>query len=336
MIAVCGEALIDLVDDGDGLFRAHPGGSPANVAVGLSRLEIPVALIARVSQDAFGRLLRAHLIDNGVDLRYLVTAAELSTLAVVSLDGAGVASYAFYANGTADWQWESGQLPAALPAEVVALHSGSLALSIEPAASMVTELLRSERARGQVTISLDPNVRPAFEDDQAAARRRVERQVGLADVVKASAEDLAWLAPGESPSHVARRWQELGPKIVIVTLGETGALAVGPNGQEINRSSPPVELVDTVGAGDAFTAGLLAAMERNELLGAPNRSALAALSAETLATVIDEAALVAAITCSRRGADSPTRDQVRAYDRNRSKRPDTPPSPAAGPLARAE
>jgi fructokinase len=199
-MAVCGEALIDLVDEGDGLFRAHPGGSPANVAVGVSRLGIPVALIARVSQDAFGRL-------------------------------------------------------------VVALHSGSLALCIEPAASVITELLRSERARGQVTISLDPNVRPAFEDDQTAARRRGERQVGLADVVKASAEDLAWLAPDESPSHVARRWQEIGPKILIVTLGEAGALAVGPNGQEINRPSPPVELVVTVGAGDAFTAGLLAAME---------------------------------------------------------------------------
>jgi fructokinase len=155
-------------------------------------------------------------------------------------------------------------------------------------------------------------------------------------VVKVSAEDLAWLAPDESPSHVARRWQALGPKIVIVTLREVGALAVMPNGQEINRPSPHVELVDTVGAGDAFTAGLLAAKERNELLRALNRSALAALSPKTLATVIDEAALVTAITCSRRGADSPTRDQVTAYDRNRSKRSDTPPLPAAGPLARAE
>jgi fructokinase len=123
---------------------------------------------------------------------------------------------------------------------------------------------------------------------------------------------------------------------VIVTLREAGALAVGPQGQEINRPSPHVELVDTVGAGDASTAGLLAAKERNELLGAPNRSALAALSPKTLATVINEAALAAAITCSRRGADSPTRDQVTAYGRNRSKRSDTPPLPAACPLARAE
>jgi ABC-type sugar transport system ATPase subunit/sugar/nucleoside kinase (ribokinase family) len=260
VIAVCGEALIDLVDEGDELFRAHPGGSPANVAVGLSRLGIPVALIARVSQNTFGRLLRAHLIDNGVDLRYVVTAAELSTLAVVSLDGAGVASYAFYTGGTADWQWESGQLPAALPAEVVALHSGSLALCIEPAASVVPELLRSERARGQVTICLDPNV----------------------------------------PSKTIRPRHGAGSS----------------DGSDWR--------------------GLLAAMERKELLGAPNRSALAAVSPETLATVIDEAALVAASTCSRRGADSPTRDQVTAYGRNRSKRSDTPPLPAAGPLARAE
>jgi fructokinase len=123
---------------------------------------------------------------------------------------------------------------------------------------------------------------------------------------------------------------------VIVTLGEAGTLAVGLNGQEINRLSPPVELVDTVGAGEAFTAGLLAAMERNEILGAPNRSVLAALSSETLAIVIDEVALVAAIMCSWRGADCPTCDQVTAYGRNQSKGSDTSPLPAVGPLARAE
>jgi fructokinase len=314
MIAVCGEALIDLVDQGGWTFRAHPGGSPANVAVGLARLAIPAALLARVADDGFGRLLRQHLTDNGVDTRFLISAAEPSTLAVVTLDPVGVASYQFYVNGTADWQWTPDQLPPALPPDAVALHAGSLALSIEPAATVLTELLRAERDRGQVTISFDPNLRPSFEPDRDAARRRVERQVALSDLVKVSSEDLGWLQPGESPAQVAHRWVEkLGPALVIVTLGGGGALAVGPNGGEVHRPSPTVELADTVGAGDAFTAGLLAALADRKLLGGANRPALAALSADTLADVIDEAGLVAAITCSRAGADPPTRDEVSAW-----------------------
>jgi fructokinase len=320
MIVVCGEALIDLVDQGGGMFRAHPGGSPANVAVGLARLSIPAALLARVAEDGFGRLLRRYLVDNGVDPRFLVGAAEPSTLAVVSLDEAGVASYRFYVNGTADWQWTPDQLPPALPADVVAVHAGSLALCIEPSASVLTELLRSERDRGQVTISFDPNLRSAFETDPDAARRRVERQVALADVVKVSSEDLAWLLPDEPPEQVARRWTELGPAIVLVTLGADGALAVGPDGTEVHRASPPVELADTVGAGDAFTAGLLAALDRRGLLGGTNRPALTAVGAATLAEIIDEAAVVAAITCSRPGADPPTRDEVAEWSARRAER----------------
>jgi fructokinase len=314
MIAVCGEALIDLVDEGGWTFRAHPGGSPANVAVGLARLAIPTALLGRVAGDGFGRLLRQHLTDNGVDTRFLVHAAEPSTLAVVTLDPAGVATYQFYVDGTADWQWTREQLPPAMPVDVVAVHAGSLALSVEPAATVLTELLRAERDRGQVTISFDPNLRPSFEPDRDAARRRVERQVALSDVVKVSSEDLGWLQPGESPAQVAHRWAaELGPALVIVTLGGGGALAVGADGGEVQRSTPTVEVADTVGAGDAFTAGLLAALADRKLLGGANRAALAALSADTLADVVDEAALVAAITCSRPGADPPTRDEVAAW-----------------------
>jgi len=310
VITVCGEALIDLVDQGGGFFRAHPGGSPANVAVGLARLGIPAALLARIAEDTFGRVLRRHLLDNAVDTQFLVNAAEPSTLAVVSLDQAGVASYQFYVNGTADWQWTPEQLPTALPAEVVAIHAGSLALCVEPAATVLTDLLRTEHASGQVTISLDPNLRPAFEADRDSALRRIERQVALADVVKVSSEDLGWLLPDESPEHIARRWRELGPAVVVVTSGAAGAAAVGPDGETVHRPSPVVEIADTVGAGDAFTAGLLAALARRRLLGGANRSALSTVGVDTLAEVIDEAALVAAITCSRPGADPPTREEI--------------------------
>jgi fructokinase len=305
-ILVCGEALIDLVDEGGGQFRAHPGGSPANVAVGLARLGIQATLLARVSGDAFGRLLRNHLDRGGVDLNHVVVATEPTTLAVVSLDERGVATYDFYVQGTADWQWRPSEIPDPLPPEAVALHTGSLALAVPPGAEVITDLMRREHERGQVTVSLDPNVRPTFENDRAAAIRRVEQQVSLSDVVKVSEEDLAWLYPGDEPADLARRWHDTGPAIVIVTLGSEGALAVGPKGNVVTRPAVPVRLVDTVGAGDAFTAGLLAGLSRAGLLGGSNHAALTALDDAGLAELLDEAVLVAALTCARRGADPPT------------------------------
>jgi fructokinase len=312
MITVCGEALIDLVDCGGGRFQAYPGGSPANVAVGLSRLGAPVALLARVSGDAFGRLLRAHFHDNRVDPRHLVQAAERTTLAVVSLDQDGVATYDFYVQGTADWHWRPSELPDPLPDDATALHSGSLALAVEPGASMLAALLRRERNRGQVTISIDPNLRPTFEPDRQAALRRVEEQVRLADVVKVSADDLGWLMPGESTVECARRWQAMGPALVVVTLGASGAVAVAANGIELRRPSVPVTVVDTVGAGDAFTAGMLDAMRRFGLLGTGGGDGLRTISAQLLGRIVDEGMLVAALTCGRAGADSPTWAEVQA------------------------
>jgi fructokinase len=323
MITVCGEALIDLVNQGGGRFQAHPGGSPANVAVGLSRLGAPVALLARVSSDAFGQLLQAHLHDNGVDPRHLMQARERTTLAVVSLDENGVATYDFYVEGTADWHWQPSELPDPLPDDVTALHSGSLALAVEPGASLLTGLLRRERNRGQVTISIDPNIRPTFEPDRQAALRRVEEQVRFADVVKVSAEDLRWLVPGESAVECARRWQAMGPAVVVVTLGSSGAVAIAADGIQLSRPSVPVAVVDTVGAGDAFTAGMLDAMRRLGLLGVRGHNALRGLSAQTLGRIVDEGMLVAALTCGRAGANPPTWAEVQtvtAEDENEQHR----------------
>lgn len=310
-IAVCGEALVDLVEQSPGILRAHPGGSPANVAVGLARLGIPTALLARLPSDRFGRLLREHLTTNGVNLEHGVAAREPATLAVVSTNSEGVASYDFWTQGTADWQWDPAELPTPLPAEVLAVHTGSLALALEPAASVLTEWLRTLRAQHRAAISIDPNIRPNFDTDSRAALQRVEDQLRLADIVKVSAEDLTRLTLSDPPAAVARHWQALGPALVVVTLGPGGCLAIGPDGTEIHRPAAPVEVVDTVGAGDAFTAGLLAGMYRAGLLGAACRGALAALSASQLAGLLDEAAVVAALTCSRAGADPPTLADVR-------------------------
>jgi fructokinase len=312
VIAVLGEAVVDLVEQGAGVYRAHPGGSPLNVAIGLGRLDRPVALHARISGDAFGRMFRHHLAASGVDDRALVAAAEPSTLAVASVDPDGVATYDFWVNGTADWQWTAAELAAPLADGVVALHTGSMALEVEPGASLILDLLRRERERREVVISYDPNVRLARLGPVEPGRRRVEQVVGLADLVKVSADDLAWLYPGEDPREVALRWvggagrASAGPSLVVVTLGAAGSFAVTAGGRQQSRPAWPVTVIDTVGAGDAFMAGLLHGLAEAGALGSGARAAFADLGPAELAMLLDSAALVAGLTCARPGADPPT------------------------------
>ena len=324
MITVAGEAVIDLVDEGGGLYRAHPGGSAANAAVGLARLGVPCSILARLSTDALGGQLASHLAGNGVSLRDAVRAAEPTTLALASLDEAGRATYSFYFQGTADWQWRRDELPGALAPDVTALHAGSMTLALAPGARAVEDLLAAERARGRVTISIDPNIRPHIAAGRADEVARVERQIRLAHIVKASEEDTDWLYPGLGYESVARAWQRLGPDLVVITLGARGAYALAPDGTEVRRPARPVAVADTVGAGDAFCAGLLDALWRRGLLGsangppAPDDAAenaggvmpLGRIAAGDITEVVDWAVLAATVTCERPGADPPTRQEM--------------------------
>ncbi len=308
VIAVLGEAVVDLVEQAPQVYRAHPGGSPLNVAVGLGRLGQPTVLHARLGADAFGPMFRRHLAASGVDGGGLVAAAEPSTLAVASIGPDGSASYDFWTAGTADWQWTAAELAAVPGPDAVALHTGSMALEVEPGASAIVDLLRHERDRGAVTICYDPNVRLAREGPVAVGRARVRVVLGLADLVKVSADDLGWLHPDEDPRDVALRWVGGGgPALAVVTLGGAGALAVTAGGVYRQVPAPPVDVVDTVGAGDAFMSGLLDALATAGLLGPGSRPALAGLTAADLDGLLSRAALVAAITCTRPGADPPTR-----------------------------
>ena len=300
MIVVCGEALIDLVpDDSSGeRWTAIPGGGPANAAVAMARLEVPAALLARLSGDAFGRRLRQHLAGNGVDLSLAVAAAEPTTLAIVELDETGAASYRFDLHGTADWQWSDEELSAALPPGVQAVHTGSMALTLPPGGPVIERFLAL--ARDGHTISIDPNVRPSLGVGPAELRDMVDCWCGLADVVKASSDDVEVLYPGADPEAVARRWQGLGPAVVIVTLGAAGALAVTSAGT-LRLPAPPTTVVDTVAAGDTFTAGLLTSLHGAGALG----GRLHGLAEETLREAIGYGLRAAAITCSRAGANPP-------------------------------
>ncbi len=286
---------------GDRGYLAHPGGSPYNVAIGLARLGRHATLLARLSGDAFGRQLRAHAEANDVDLSLAVEAGEPSTLAVVSLDAAHNATYDFYRTGTADWQWSAAEL-GRIPADTGWVHTGSLASWISPGAEVIEA--RLAELAGSAIISFDPNIRPLLLSDHAAAVGRIERLVALSTVVKASAEDLEWLYPDESIPNVLRSWRALGPGLVVVTDGGRGAQAVAADDEPFTVTARPVEVVDTVGAGDAFMAGLINALDRDPgLVGANSEAVLPA---------IHEAILVAALTCARAGANPPTADELAA------------------------
>ncbi|MBV9281271.1 MAG: carbohydrate kinase [Chloroflexi bacterium] len=311
VVAVAGEALMDMVPaQREGLFEAAPGGSPANVAVGLARLDVPVRMVARLADDLLGRRLRAHLANNGVDLSCAVRAVEPSSLAIVAVGQDGRVEYDFRIDGTADWLWQDEELAGVFQGRVAALHTGSLALARPPGAEVLHRLVG--RARATTTISYDPNCRPLLMGSPDSMRDRVERMVSFSDIVKASAEDIAWLLPGRAPEKVAEAWLERGPGLVVVTLGPEGAVAAIPGTGAIRRPGRRVPVVDTVGAGDSFTSALLAGLYRRRLLGVERRPALRALDVETLAAILDDAILASAVTCTRRGADPPRTEELLA------------------------
>lgn len=305
-VVVAGETVVDLLM-GDDPRRptACPGGSPANTAIALARLGTPVALAARFGDDHFGDLLLAHLAANDVDLGYSVEAHEPASLAVVSLDADGSACYRFHVAGTADWAWTPAELPARLPDAVEAVHTGSLAMAMAPGADVLAAWYSRQRPR--CTTSFDPNIRPALVGPRADYLPRLEAAVAASDIVRVSHDDLEWAYPGQDPLLVATRWhRELGPKLVVVTLGSGGAVAVHAAGA-VHRSAVAASIVDTVGAGDTFSAGLLHWLARHDRLARPR---LQRLTVPELSAAVDYASTAAALTCARPGADPPHAHEV--------------------------
>ena len=308
-VTVIGEAIIDLLPAGPPrTFQAVPGGSPYNVAIGLARLGHHATLMARLGDTAFGRILRDHAQAEGIDLGTAPSAAEPSTLAVVSLDAEARASYDFYLDGTADWQWTTEETGRA-PAQAAVLHFGSIASWTPPGDARILELAGQMRGRGDVLITYDPNVRPGLLADPGHGRRVVERAIGLAHLAKASTDDIAWLYPDLTPAEVARHWLQLGATVVIITSSVDGADAYTARGWSVHRPALDVEVADTVGAGDSFTAGLIGSLLRR---GQYAPADLARCPADELSGALDDAILVASINCERRGNDPPTAADVAA------------------------
>lgn len=295
MIAVLGEALVDLLPAGQpGLWRAQAGGSPANVALGLGRLGVPTRFFGGLSRDGWGRWIRKRLRAAGVEAGGPFSAMP-TPLARVEKGAQGEASYRFYLHGTA---FEATGWPE-LPKGVQALHTGSLATALEPVAGAVWAQL--ERLADDF-ISFDPNVRPGLTPD--AFREVFWERLGLFDLLKLSAPDLDWLAAGQGRDAALARLRERVPWVVL-TLGEGGA--VGFAGvHEVHVPPPAVRVADTVGAGDAFSAGLLAWAYGSGVLKS------AQLDREGLEAALVFACRVAGLTLERVGADPPTRAQLDA------------------------
>jgi fructokinase len=297
LIVVAGESLVDLLVRRDGGVSATPGGGPFNVARALGRLGEPVTFLGRLSTDAFGRLLRARLVADGVDLRLAPATDDPTLLAVADIDEDGIATYQFHSVGSAAVGLSSGDIPDGLPTDTTALHVGTLGLVLEPMASTIAGVIAT--APPDVLVMADPNCRPAAITDPVGYRNHLASLFSRVDVVKLSTDDLMWLDPDPDAVDAARRVLARGPAVVLVTNG-AGPTRIVSRRNVISVAVPAVTVVDTVGAGDSFGAGFLAAWTR----AGRGRAELEDLSAVTEATRF--AVEVGSRTVGRAGADPPT------------------------------
>ncbi len=301
-LLVIGEALVDVVTDSDGSSTEHIGGSPANVAVGLARLDHTVDFATWLGDDDRGRRIARHLERHGVRVLPEGLQAERTSVAIATLDQSGAASYDF------DLHWELPEVP--LAPSTTHVHTGSIATVLQPGAQSVTTALRAVREVG--TVSYDPNIRPSIMGDLGAVRERVEELVSLSDVVKASEDDLGLLYPGQSAEQVMARWVGLGAGLTLVTLGADGVVyRVASDDQPISEPARAERVVDTVGAGDSFMAGLVSGLLVAGLLGDPGaRERLRSATLEDVGPAVDRGLATSGVTVGKAGAYAPSLDEL--------------------------
>jgi len=304
-IVVIGEALIDLIQQADGSYQAKPGGAPANASIALARLGAHVSFAGRMSTDGFGEQLHAWLSVEDIDLSLVERTADPTTLAVASLDEKGKATYSFYVKGTADWGWTLGAFVHLKVDPPEALVIGSVATAIDPGATVIENLAGHLHSTESSTVVIDLNIRPGLGFEREAERLRVDRQITVAHIVKASDDDLAWLFPERTPDETATVWAA-GGHFVIMTRGADGATLFIPTGDTVSVSAPAITLVDTVGAGDSFLGATLYGLQRRGALGHNAGELLAAVTIDEWRELLTLAARVGALTCSRAGCNPPT------------------------------
>ena len=304
-IAFVGESLIDFTATGGLAFQGHEGGALTNSAIAAARMGQPTGFITQLSTDLFGERLLAYMRANGIDTRFVLRSAAPTTLALVERTAASN-RYAFYMRGTADTLWAPDTLPP-LPDSCRYLHFGSIALLQEPAASRIADLVEAQRSRR--IIVFDPNVRTSLIADAPAYRRRCGRWLRACDLLKLSDEDAAFLSPGIDFAEAAASYLAQGPRAVVVTRGAEGATLYRCGSAPIHVKPAPVTVVDTIGAGDTFGAGLSVGLLEQ---GVEQPSQLAAVSDAQWRAVLRFATTAAALNCTREGADPPRRAELDA------------------------
>ena len=301
MIVVCGEALIDMISSADGTQHAMAGGGPFNTARALARLGVPAAFLGRLSGDRFGRELASLLVADGVSLEMASIGPEPTTIALADVNADGFAEYRFVIEGTSAPNLTLDMLPERLAQDVTALHIGTLGLTLEPIASTLVELVRRERD-GRL-VMLDPNIRAGLAGE-GEYRERVLSLIAQSTIVKASEGDLDWLYPDRDYRVAADQVLDAGARLAVVTLGAEGAYGTHRD-LRVQVTAPAVDVVDTVGAGDAFGAALLAWLHDHGAVR-PELS----LDGDQLQAALDYACLAASITCRRGGADPPWKREL--------------------------
>jgi fructokinase len=297
---VCGEALIDLIPvrPGSDQRQVIPGGGPANTAHALARLDIPTEFIGGLSDDQYGQRMRSEFIAGRVGLTFTPEHQLPTCLAIVSIDLDGGATYEFKIDGTATFAFATENLPDPKLVNPEAIYIGTLATIIEPGASILKDWII--QAKDYAPIIYDPNIRSSVISDRSRYQEVVKNWVVLSNVVKASEDDLAWLYPDTDPLEIAHIWISQGVQIVVITKGENGIVGVTEN-QEVSIPGVKVKVIDTVGAGDTVGAVLVEALVE---------FGLEKLTSELLSHTLHRAALAAAITCSRAGANPPTKVEL--------------------------
>ncbi|MCM2291534.1 carbohydrate kinase [Allorhizobium sp. BGMRC 0089] len=306
MILCCGEALIDMLPrettKGEAGFAPYAGGAVFNTAIALGRLGVETGFFTGLSDDMMGDILRKTLQQSHVDFSYCATLSRPTTIAFVKLVD-GHATYAFYDENTAGRMITEADLPA-LGADCEALHFGAISLIPEPCGSTYESLMAREHQTR--VISLDPNIRPGFIKDKASHLARIRRMAAMADIVKFSDEDLAWFGLEGNEETLARHWLHHGAKLVIVTRGAEGAAGYTAQ-HKVEVASEKVTVVDTVGAGDTFDAGVLASLKMQNLL---TKQQVASLNEEQIAKALSLGSKAAAVTVSRAGANPPFAHEI--------------------------
>jgi fructokinase len=307
MFLVCGEALFDVFlgdADNPAAFNMHAraGGSPFNVAIGLSRLEQQSALLTGLSHDELGSRLLRMLKNEQVDTGYLVRTGRRTTVVMVSLDSEGVPDYSFYGVGSADCGITVQELPV-LSDDITGIHFGSYSMVVKPVADAFATLLDKHNDK---FISVDPNIRPTIEPDMSLWRERFWQYAKYADMFKISAEDIDELYPGRSQQDLASALIEAGVQLVTITDGAKAAKSWTANGLRAERTPEMAQVVDTVGAGDTFQSALLAKL----LQWGDAKLRIRNIKQTDLDELLSFAVKAASITCSRQGANLPRLDEI--------------------------